>query len=128
MKKILTYGTFDLLHRGHISLLKRARLLGDHLTVGLSSDEFNTIKGKSSFHSYEDRAFILEAIRFVDAVFPENDWEQKVSDVQRLDIDTFVMGDDWVGRFDFLIPFCNVIYLPRTPGISTSHIKSSLKG
>lgn len=128
MKKVLTYGTFDLLHHGHINLLRRARALGDHLTVALSTDEFNTLKGKRSFHAYADRACILEAIRYVDAVIPEENWDQKVDDVQRLNIDIFVMGDDWVGKFDFLKPYCEVVYLPRTPGMSTSHIKSTLKG
>lgn len=128
MKKVLTYGTFDLLHHGHINLLRRAKELGDHLTVGLSSDEFNALKGKVCYHGYADRESVLRAIRFVDHVIPENCWEQKISDVQALDIDVFVMGDDWEGKFDFLKEFCEVVYLPRTPGISTSQIKDELKG
>lgn len=128
MKRVLTYGTFDLLHRGHINLLKRARALGDHLTVAVSTDEFDALKNKSSFHSFEDRVFILQAVRYVDEVIPESSWDQKVDDVRRLAIDVFVMGDDWAGKFDFLEPYCKVVYLPRTPGMSTSHIKSSLKG
>lgn len=127
MKKIITYGTFDLLHHGHIALLERCRALGDHLTVALSTDEFNIGKGKKCFHPYEDRACVLMAIRYVDAVIPEVSWEQKVDDIQRLNIDTFVIGDDWAGKFDFLNDFCNVVYLPRTPGVSTTHIKEKLK-
>ena len=128
MKKIITYGTFDLLHHGHIHLLRRARALGDHLTVALSTDEFNNGKGKKCFHPYEDRAAVLEAIRYVDEVIPEHTWEQKTKDIQQLGIHTFVIGDDWAGNFDFLKAHCQVIYLPRTPNISTSHIKASLKG
>lgn len=127
MKKIITYGTFDMLHHGHVNLLSRARALGDHLTVGLSSDDFNAGKGKKCFHPYEDRAFILNAIRFVDCVIPENTWEQKIEDVKRLNIDVFVIGDDWKGKFDFLKDYCEVVYLARTPGISTTQIKTALK-
>ncbi len=128
MKNVITYGTFDLLHPGHINLLRRARALGDHLTVALSTDEFNAGKGKHSFHSYRDRVLLLESLRFVDRVIPESTWDQKVPDVKKYDIDVFVMGDDWAGKFDFLNEHCRVVYLPRTPGISTSHIKSALKG
>lgn len=127
MKKIITYGTYDLLHWGHINLLKRAKELGDHLTVALSTDEFNKLKHKSSYHSYEERKLILEAIRYVDEVIPENHWEQKNSDVLDNEIDVFVMGDDWKGEFDFLKEYCKVIYLERTDGISTSKIKKDLK-
>jgi glycerol-3-phosphate cytidylyltransferase len=127
MKKIITYGTFDLLHHGHINLLRRARELGDHLTVALSTDEFTQGKGKKCFHSYEDRAALLMAIRYVDEVIPEITWEQKVTDVRAFNINTFVIGDDWEGKFDFLKTDCQVVYLSRTPGISTSHIKASLK-
>ena len=128
MKKIITYGTFDLLHYGHVRLLKRARELGDYLIVGLSTDEFNQFqKHKESYNSYAERKYILEAIRYVDQVIPEKDWEQKTSDIQKYDIDTFVMGNDWSGKFDFLKPYCNVVYLPRTPGISTTKIKDDLK-
>ena len=126
MKKIITYGTFDLLHWGHIRLLERAKQLGDHLTVAISTDEFNRIKHKVSYHSYEHRKYILEAIKYVDEVIPENDWEQKVNDVGNRKIDVFVMGDDWKGEFDFLSNQCEVIYLDRTEGISTSKIKNDL--
>lgn len=126
MKKVLTYGTFDLLHIGHINILQRAKALGDHLTVGLSTDEFNAGKNKKAYHSFENRKFILESIRFVDKVIPENTWDQKVKDVIDNDIDIFVMGDDWEGKFDFLKDHCEVIYLPRTIGISTTKIKDDL--
>ncbi|QBO36622.1 glycerol-3-phosphate cytidylyltransferase [Periweissella cryptocerci] len=126
MKKVITYGTFDLLHKGHVNLLKRAREMGDHLTVVVSSDEFNAIKGKKAYTSFEDRKYILEAIRYVDEVLPENDWEQKIDDVKNNDIDLFVMGDDWTGKFDFLKDYCEVVYLPRTEGISTTKIKTDL--
>lgn len=127
MTRILTYGTFDLLHWGHIRLLERAKSLGDELIVGLSTDEFNAIKHKEAYHSYEHRKYILEAIRYVDQVIPENDWDQKIKDVQKYDIDVFVMGDDWKGKFDFLKDYCEVIYLPRTTGISTTQIKQDLE-
>ncbi|UTB72793.1 glycerol-3-phosphate cytidylyltransferase [Latilactobacillus curvatus] len=127
MTRILTYGTFDLLHWGHIRLLERAKSLGDELIVGLSTDEFNAIKHKEAYHSYEHRKYILEAIRYVDQVIPENDWDQKIKDVQKYDIDIFVMGDDWAGKFDFLKDYCEVIYLPRTSGISTTQIKTDLE-
>jgi len=126
MKKVITYGTFDLLHWGHINILKRAKELGDHLTVALSSDEFNAIKDKKAYHSYENRKMILEAIRYVDEVIPEHEWDQKVKDVVDHNIDVFVMGDDWEGKFDFLKDYCEVVYLPRTVGISTSKIKKDL--
>lgn len=127
MKKVITYGTFDLLHKGHINILRRARELGDHLTVVLSSDEFNAIKGKKAYTSYQDRKDILDAIRYVDAVIPEFTWEQKISDVTGNEIDIFVMGDDWEGKFDFLTEYCEVVYLPRTEGVSTTKIKEDLK-
>lgn len=126
MKKVITYGTFDLLHWGHINLLKRAKDLGDYLIVALSTDEFNNLKEKKSYHSYENRKFILESIRFVDEVIPEQNWEQKISDIQNNDVDIFVMGDDWKGHFDFLEEYCEVVYLPRTIGISTTKIKKDL--
>jgi glycerol-3-phosphate cytidylyltransferase len=126
MRKIITYGTFDLLHHGHINLLRRARELGDHLTVGLSTEAFNTGKGKQCFHSFSDRRNILQAIRYVDEVIAEETWEQKIEDIRRLDIDVFVMGDDWRGKFDFLEQLCEIIYLPRTPEISTTLIKKRL--
>ncbi|WP_099223093.1 glycerol-3-phosphate cytidylyltransferase [Listeria costaricensis] len=127
MKTVITYGTFDLLHWGHIELLKRARALGDYLIVALSTDEFNRIKHKEAFHSYEHRKLILEAIRYVDKVIPEENWEQKVNDVEKYHVDIFVMGSDWEGEFDFLKGYCEVIYLSRTEGISTTQIKDDLK-
>ncbi|EEW52284.1 glycerol-3-phosphate cytidylyltransferase [Lactobacillus iners] len=127
MKKVITYGTFDLLHYGHVRLLKRAKELGDYLIVALSTDEFNELKKhKEAYNSYNERKYILEAIKYVDEVIPENDWNQKITDVQKYNIDTFVMGDDWKGKFDFLKEYCNVVYLPRTPGISTTKIKHDL--
>ncbi|MBM7644926.1 glycerol-3-phosphate cytidylyltransferase [Scopulibacillus daqui] len=126
MKKVITYGTYDLLHSGHINLLRRAKELGDYLIVGLSTDEFNAVKEKKAYHSYEDRKMILEAIRYVDEVIPEQNWEQKVQDVIEHEIDIFVMGDDWEGHFDFLKEYCDVVYLPRTAGISTTKIKQDL--
>lgn len=127
MKRVITYGTFDLLHYGHINLLKRARELGDYLIVALSTDEFNRYsKHKKCYFTYEKRKMILEAIRYVDLVIPEEKWEQKLTDVQKYNIDVFVMGDDWVGKFDFLKEHCEVVYLPRTPEISTTQIKSEL--
>ena len=127
MKKVITYGTFDLLHYGHINILKRARELGDYLVVAISSDEFNKLKNKKAYFSYEERKLMVEAIRYVDEVIPENTWEQKIEDVKKNNIDVFVMGDDWEGKFDFLKDYCEVIYLPRTEGISTTQIKSELK-
>lgn len=126
LKKIITYGTFDLLHWGHINLLKRAKDLGDYLVVALSTDEFNKLKDKQAYHSYENRKFILESIRYVDEVIPEQSWDQKTEDVLEHDIDIFVMGDDWEGHFDFLKDYCEVVYLPRTVGISTTKIKKDL--
>lgn len=126
MKKILTYGTFDLLHYGHINLLKRAKEMGDYLIVGLSSDEFNELKNKKSYYSYEHRKMMLEAIRYVDEVIPENTWDQKIEDVKKYNIDVFVMGDDWEGKFDFLKEYCEVVYLPRTIDISTTKVKKEL--
>lgn len=126
MKKVITYGTYDLLHVGHINLLRRAKELGDYLVVVLSTDEFNAIKHKTAYHSYEARKIILESIRYVDEVLPETCWEQKISDVVDNNIDVFVMGDDWAGQFDFLKEYCEVVYLPRTDGISTTKIKQDL--
>ncbi|QIZ10622.1 glycerol-3-phosphate cytidylyltransferase [Priestia megaterium] len=126
MKKVLTYGTFDLLHVGHINILRKSKELGDFLIVGLSTDEFNIEKNKKAYYSYQDRKLILESIRYVDHVIPESCWEQKIQDVIDHNIDVFVMGDDWKGHFDFLKRYCEVVYLPRTTGISTSKIKSDL--
>lgn len=127
MKKVITYGTFDLLHKGHINILRRASELGDYLVVAVSSDEFNALKHKEAFHSYEDRKFILEAIKYVDEVIREDHWEQKAKDIKEHNIDVFVMGDDWEGKFDELSEYCEVIYLPRTKNISTTQIKEGLK-
>lgn len=128
MKKVITYGTFDLLHYGHINLLKRAKSLGDYLIVALSTDEFNWFsKQKKCYFSYEKRKSLLEAIRFVDLVVPEENWEQKIKDIKEFKIDKFVMGNDWEGKFDFLKEYCEVIYLERTPEISTTQIKKDLK-
>ncbi|MBE6767008.1 MAG: glycerol-3-phosphate cytidylyltransferase [Ruminococcaceae bacterium] len=126
MKRVITYGTFDLIHYGHINLLKRAKAQGDYLVVALSSDKFNEGKGKKSYFTYEERKAMLEAIRYVDMVIPEENWEQKVTDIDKYDIDVFVMGDDWKGKFDFLADKCEVVYLPRTPEISTTKIKDEL--
>jgi len=127
LKKVITYGTYDLLHNGHINLLRRAKEYGDYLIVAISTDEFNALKGKKAYYTFEQRKAILEAIRFVDEVIPENAWEQKIEDVQNHNVDVFVMGDDWEGKFDFLKDYCEVIYLPRTVGISTTKIKKDLK-
>lgn len=127
MKRVITYGTYDLLHYGHINLLQRARALGDYLIVALSTDEFNwNSKQKKCYFSYEKRKQLLEAIRYVDLVIPEECWEQKVDDVKLYQADIFVMGDDWAGKFDFLKDHCEVVYLPRTPEISTTQIKTQL--
>lgn len=127
MKRVITYGTFDLLHYGHINLLQRAKQYGDYLIVALSTDEFNwNEKQKKCYFTYEERRRLLEAIRYVDLVIPEENWKQKVTDVQEYHIDTFVMGDDWKGKFDFLKEYCDVVYLPRTPEISTTRIKKDL--
>ena len=129
MKRILTYGTFDLLHYGHIRILKRAKERGDYLVVALSTDEFNETKGKKAYHNYETRKKMLEAIRYVDLVIPEENWEQKVDDVKKFEIDELVMGDDWAGstKFDYLKDYCELTFLSRTEGISTSQIKNDLK-
>lgn len=127
MKKVITYGTFDLFHYGHIRLLQRARRLGDYLIVALSTDEFNAGKGKKSIMSFEERKEILEAIRYVDEVIPETSWDQKVEDVVEKKVDVFVMGDDWEGKFDFLKEYCDVVYLPRTANVSSTMLKEAIK-
>lgn len=129
MRRVLTYGTFDLLHYGHVRLLQRAAALGDYLVVALSTDEFNAGKGKKSFYDYETRKEMLEAIRYVDLVIPESDWGQKIDDVKEYHIDTVVMGGDWEGdpRFEALREYCDVVYLDRTEGISTTDVKARLK-
>ncbi len=127
MRRVITYGTFDLLHYGHIKLLQRAKLLGDYLIVALSTDEFNLLeKSKQCYFTYDERKKMLEALRCVDLVIPETCWEQKKTDISNFKIDVFVMGDDWKGEFDFLKEQCEVIYLERTPEISTTKIKNDL--
>ena len=128
MKRVITYGTYDLLHYGHIELLRRAKQYGDYLIVALSTDEFNKLKDKKSYYNYEQIKMMLESIRYVDLVIPENEWEQKVKDVKDYYVDTFLMGHDWEGEFDFLKDQCEVIYLNRTEGISTTQIKKELYG
>lgn len=128
MKRVITYGTFDLLHYGHVNLLRRAKEYGDYLIVSISTDEFNwNEKQKKCYFSYEQRKQLVESIRYVDLVIPEESWEQKLEDVKLYKVDTFVMGDDWKGKFDFLKEYCEVVYLPRTPEISTTQIKNDLQ-
>ena len=126
-KTVLTYGTFDLLHYGHLEILRRSSLLGDKLIVGVSTDKFNEIKGKSCVLPYEKRKELLESIDYVDKVIPEDSWDQKTTDIQDYNIDVFVMGNDWEGKFDKLKDLCKVIYLTRTKGISSSKLKSILE-
>lgn len=128
MKRVLTYGTFDLLHFGHIEILRRSKELGDYLIVAVSTDEFNDIKGKKAYHNYETRKKMLEAVRYVDLVIPENNWKQKRDDVINYKVDKVVMGSDWEGNenFECLKDICEVVYLPRTQGISTTKIKNDL--
>lgn len=128
MKRVITYGTFDLLHYGHISLLRRAKELGDYLIVALSTDDFNhNEKHKNTYFSYEQRKCLLEAVRYVDLVIPETDWKQKKTDIKEYNVDVFVMGDDWLGKFDFLKEEgVEVVYLARTPEISTSKMKKDI--
>lgn len=128
MRRVLTYGTYDLLHYGHIRLLKRAKALGDYLIVAISTDEFNAVKGKKAYHNYETRKEMLEAIRYVDLVIPEETWEQKIDDVKNYHVDVVVMGSDWEGseRFEILRDYCEVVYLDRTEGVSTTKIKEEL--
>lgn len=128
MKTILTYGTFDLFHVGHVRLLERLKALGDRLIIGCSTDEFNNLKGKKCIFSYKDRYEILCACKYVDFVFAEESWEQKVADVKKYNVDMFSIGDDWAGEFDFLEAegHCRVVYLPRTEGISTTDVRSTV--
>lgn len=127
MKKIITYWTFDLLHEWHIKILERAKELWDYLIVWISSDEFNKMKNKKSFYSYKERKYILESIKYVDEVIAEENWEQKISDIKKYNVDIFVMWDDWEWKFDELKEFCEVVYLPRTPNIATTELKQKLK-
>ena len=128
MKRVITYGTYDLLHYGHINLLQRAKALGDYLIVALSTDEFNwKEKQKKSYFTYEQRKALVESIRYVDLVIPEESWEQNVTDAHEYHVDVFVIGDDWTGKFDFLKDEgVEVVYMPRTPEISTTQIKNDL--
>lgn len=127
MKTVITYGTFDLFHVGHVNLLKRARSLGDRLIVAVSTDEFNLQeKGKTTIVPYEHRVKVLESCRYVDLVIPESSWSQKEEDITEYQIDTFVMGDDWEGKFDDLKALCTVVYLPRTKNISSTAIKQAV--
>jgi len=125
-KTVLTYGTFDLLHYGHLEILRKASLLGHKLIVGVSTDKFNEIKGKTCILPYQKRKDLLDSLDFVDKVIPEENWEQKITDIQDNNIDIFVMGNDWEGKFDELKELCKVIYLPRTKGISSTKLKSIL--
>lgn len=124
---MLTYGTFDMFHIGHLELLRRIKEMGDELIIGVSTDEFNQIKGKKTIIPYEQRAAIVEAIKYVDRVIPEERWEQKREDIKRYGVTHFVMGDDWSGKFDDLGDICEVVYLPRTKGISSTELKETLK-
>ncbi len=123
-KVVLTYGTFDIFHMGHLHLLRRAKALGDKLIVGVSTDDFNAEKGKTSVVNFEHRLAIVEAIRYVDQVIPESSWEQKVEDIRKYNVDTFVIGNDWEGKFDFLKSLCEVAYLPRTESITSSNLRA----
>jgi glycerol-3-phosphate cytidylyltransferase len=128
MKKVITYGTFDLFHFGHLEILRRARALGDSLIVAVSTDEFNwNEKRKKCVYPYAHRAAIVGAIQYVDEVIPETCWDQKLTDVARYGVDIFVMGSDWTGKFDFLQDVCEVVYLPRTEGISSTEVKIDVK-
>lgn len=126
--RVITYGTFDLFHYGHLRILERAAALGDILLVGISTDEFNQVKGKACQYPYRERAAIVNAIQCVDMVFPEQCWEQKEADVLTYGADVLVMGDDWAGKFDHLKHCCDVVYLPRTEGISSTMIKQLIGG
>ncbi|MEZ9624667.1 adenylyltransferase/cytidyltransferase family protein [Aliivibrio fischeri] len=126
MKIVITYGTFDLFHVGHVRLLERLSSLGDKLIVGISTDDFNSLKGKESFFSYAERKEIVESCKYVDFVFPEESWEQKVDDIKKYEASIFAIGDDWKGKFDYLNEYCEVEYLTRTANISTTDIRTSL--
>lgn len=125
-KTIITYGTFDMFHIGHLNLLKRLNEMADRVVVAVSTDEFNLGKGKKTLIPFEQRAAIVEAIEYVDLVIPEHTWEQKMSDVKEHQVDIFAIGDDWKGKFDFLSDLCEVVYLERTKNISTTDLKRSL--
>lgn len=125
MRTVLTYGTFDLLHIGHINILERLAQLGDRLIVGVSTDEFNAEKGKQSVYSFEERSKIVGALRCVDKVIPEQTWDQKIHDINHFNVNVFGMGNDWCGKFDELNKLCEVVYLERTDSISTTQLKRS---
>lgn len=126
-RKIITYGTFDLLHIGHINLLRRAKKMGDVLIVGLSTDNFNNSKGKSSAQTLTERYKALSEVEFVDKIIKEETWEQKINDIKKYNIDCFVIGDDWRGKFDYLKEFCQVEYLSRTEGISSTLLRKLIQ-
>lgn len=127
VKTVITYGTFDMFHVGHLRLFKRMRELGERVIVAVSTDEFNALKGKQAVIPYEERYEIIAALKCVDLIIPETCWEQKVIDIREYDVDVFVMGNDWSGKFDYLLPYCRVVYLPRTLDISTSSLKESIR-
>jgi len=126
-KVVITYGTFDMFHIGHLNILKKAKELGDYLIVAVSTDSFNEIKGKKTLIPYDQRAEIVKSIKYVDYVIPENSWDQKINDIKKYSVDVFVIGDDWKGKFDYLEKLCEVVYLERTKGVSTTYLKKSLK-
>jgi glycerol-3-phosphate cytidylyltransferase len=127
MTTVITYGTYDLFHVGHLRLLQRLKTLGDRLVVGVSTDDFNALKGKRTYTPFAERMEIVSSLDCVDFVFPEESWDQKVQDIQKYQADIFAMGDDWAGKFDYLSLYAQVCYLPRTPDISTTKIKDDLK-
>ena len=125
-KRVITYGTFDMFHIGHLNLLNRLSELGDELIVAVSTDEFNALKGKKTLIPFEQRAEIVRNIKCVGKVIAEESWEQKAEDIKRHEVDIFAMGNDWEGKFDFLEEFCKVVYLPRTENISSTELKIAL--
>ena len=127
MRKVITYGTYQLIHEGHINLLKRAKELGDFLILGLSTNEFNDIKNKITYQDYEERKKVLSSIKYIDLIIPEKTWNQKIDDILNLEIDVFTMGSDWEGQFDYLQEFCEVVYLPRTENISSTKIVNKIQ-
>jgi len=127
MKTVITYGTFDMFHIGHLKLLERLSRLGNKLIVAVSTDEFNILKSKKTLIPFEQRFEIVSALKYVDQVIPEASWEQKIKDIQKYNVDIFAMGDDWMGKFDYLKEYCEVVYLERTKEISTTDIKKSIK-
>lgn len=127
MKKVITYGTYDLFHHGHVNVIKRAKELGDYLIVGISTDEFNEkAKGKDTYFNYEQRKIVIQSLKYVDEIIPEENWQQKIDDIKKHNIDVFVIGDDWKGKFDFLKEYCEVVYLKRTKGVSSTKMKHDL--